>query len=350
MPLSRRTQIGLRYIRNVVVIACIIGPIFSMATGEGPISTDALHGLVDGALIALSIGAYAGLLKNGPLRGFFRRRTFTQGVFINACVYLALLLTSRALGQFIVTGDSVRFIASFSDDGLLTTLPFGFAVAFIIEFIVQMNRMVGANVLRYFITGAYHHPKQEERVFLFLDLKGSTKLTETLGSAKYYALLRQFVDLLSDPILETYGTIHEYAGDEVVITWSQELGYKNANCIRCDFMIEDAVNHAAASFEREIGVVPQFRAGLHGGPVVTGELGDIHQEIVYVGDILNVAARLEEYAKQHDCRLLTSGAVLSAIQLPSDLEAISLGDFQPRGKESCVAIFRVDRKRFQPIM
>jgi adenylate cyclase len=44
--------------------------------------------------------------------------------------------------------------------------------------------------------------------------------------------------------------------------------------------------------------VPRFRVGLRGGIVTAGELGDLRRQIVFVADILNTAARLEEYAKQ----------------------------------------------------
>jgi adenylate cyclase len=341
---SRRTQIGLRQIRNVTFVACVIAPTFSILVGQGPKLNDGLQGLVDGALIALGLGAYIYLGKNGILRPFFRRLSFIQGLIINAIAYLAIFLLFRGLGQFATTLDFRRFFHSFADTGLIPAIPFAFTVAFLIEFFVQMNRMVGANVLRYFVTGAYHQPKEEERVFMFLDLQGSTTLTESLGGVRYYELLRDFVDAISDPILEAYGHIHEYAGDEVVITWTRSDAYRDANCVRCFFLIDDAIAASASRFEQAYGIVPQFRAGLHGGNVIVGELGDIHQEIVYVGDILNVAARLEEYAKHQGRRLVTSSAILGAITLPAELESAPLGEFQPRGKAAPMPVFEVRRK------
>ena len=61
-------------------------------------------------------------------------------------------------------------------------------------------------------------PKAEDRVFLFLDLEGSTQLAERLGSALYFELLRRCLDDLTEPILETEGEIYQYAGDEIVVT------------------------------------------------------------------------------------------------------------------------------------
>src|ERR1043165_2083194 len=66
-------------------------------------------------------------------------------------------------------------------------------------FVLQMNRMIGANALGYFMAGTYERPTSEERLFLFVDLTGSTPLAERLGSARYFELLRRFVDDLTEP-------------------------------------------------------------------------------------------------------------------------------------------------------
>src|SRR6185436_7977987 len=100
---------------------------------------------------------------------------------------------------------------------------------------------------------------------LFLDLEKSTTLAERLGSARYFELLRRFVDDLTDPIVASRGEIYQYAGD----------GVRDANCVRCFFWARDALAREAARYTRDFGTVPRFRAGLHGGTVTAGELGDL---------------------------------------------------------------------------
>lgn len=48
------------------------------------------------------------------------------------------------------------------------------------------------------------------------------------------------------------------------------------------------------------GIVPGFEAGLHGGPVVTAEIGDVKKEIVHSGDTVNTAARIEAECRPLD--------------------------------------------------
>lgn len=92
-------------------------------------------------------------------------------------------------------------------------------------------------------------------------------------------------------------------------------------------------------YRRDFGVVPTFRGGLHGGPVTAGELGDLRRQIVFVGDILNTAARLEEYAKRTGFDLVVSGAVLAQLALPPGIEATPCGELALRGKEASVAAY-----------
>jgi len=220
-------------------------------------------------------------------------------------------------------------------------LPFFAVLSVTVQFVVQMNRMIGANVLSYFAAGVYRSPRTEERMFLFLDLEGSTELAERLGSAKYFELLRRFIDDLTEPVLEAEGEIYQYAGDEVVITWPIEPGLRAANCLRCFFGIRAAIEGRAARYKVDFGVVPRFRGGLHGGTVTAGELGDLKQQIVFVGDILNTAARLEEYAKRTGLDLVVSGPLLDRLALPPGIHATPCGDLAIRGKEARVRAFSV---------
>ena len=60
------------------------------------------------------------------------------------------------------------------------------------------------------------------------------------------------------------------------------------------FDIQELIVAQSPHYEAEFGVVPRFRAGIHGGPVVASEVGDDKREIVYFGDTVNTAARLVE--------------------------------------------------------
>ena len=322
----------------IVFAACAITPVFNVLTSRASLA-EAVQGLVDAGLVSVLVGGYFLFVRDGWARSWFQRLAFRTDLVLSSAIVLGLFLLGRAVGQVATSQNPRRFLASFTDAHLLYALPFFAIVAVTIQFILQMNRMIGANVLGYFVAGVYHRPKAEERMFLFVDLTGSTQMAERLGSARYFELLRCFVDDLTEPVLETGGEIYQYAGDEVVITWPMEIALLEARCVRCFFEIRAAIRRNAARYERDFGVVPAFRGGLHGGTVTAGELGDLRRQIVFVGDILNTAARLEEYAKRKGHDLVVSGAVLKQIALPPGIHVTPCGELALRGKEASVAAF-----------
>jgi adenylate cyclase len=326
----------------VALIACTITPVFNVLTSKASL-TSAMQGLFDGAFLSFLVGGYFLFVRDGALRLWFRRVGFWTDLVLNSTIVLTLFLVGRAIGQVVVQQDPRRFLLSFTDAHLVYAVPFFVVVAVTVQFILQMNRMIGANVLGYFVAGVYRQPKAEERIFLFLDLEGSTQLAERLGSARYFELLRRFIDDLTEPILEAEGEIYQYAGDEVVVTWPIDKGVRAANCVRCFFGIRAAVERNAGRYDRTFGAAPRFRGGLHGGTVTGGEIGDLRHQIVFVGDILNTAARLEEYAKRAGLDLVVSGPLLGRLTLPSGVTATPCGDLEIRGKEAHVTAFSVTK-------
>ena len=335
---AHRARIHGRRLAAIIAITCVIVPLFNLLTSEWSLRS-AVQGLVDGVIIPILVVGYLEFLRNGRLRVWFRRLGFWTDLTLSGSIVLVLFLFGRGLGQVVTRQDPWRLVTSLGDAHLVYALPFFVIVAFTVQFALKMNRMIGVNVLRYYATGIYHQPTPEERVFLFVDLEGSTRLAERLGSATYFELLRRFVDDLTEPLLATDGEIYQYAGDEVVVTWRMASGLREANCVRCFFAIRDALGRDADRYRRDFGVVPRFRGGLHGGPVTAGELGDLRQQIVFVGDILNIAARLEAYAKEHDLGLVVSGALLDRMTLPPGVEATVRGDVTIRGRTAPVRAY-----------
>ena len=77
--------------------------------------------------------------------------------------------------------------------------------------------------------------------------------------------------------------------------------------------------------------------------LVPGQYSDVKQQIVFTGDILNTAARLEEYAKHTGFDLVVSGAVLDRLTLPAGITAAPCGDLALRGKEASVSAYGLTR-------
>ena len=179
---------------------------------------------------------------------------------------------------------------------------------------------------------------------MFLDLSSSTTIAEKLGPVKYHKFINSYFFDIDEAIVESEGEIYQYVGDEAVISWKDNNGFKNANCIRCFFRVKDRINFFSEKYEKEYGIVPGFKAGLHFGHVVTGEIGDSKKEIVFNGDVLNTAARVQAQCNTLGKAFLVTEDILERIELPDEFISESLGKYTLRGKVQETEIFNIQRK------
>ena len=108
--------------------------------------------------------------------------------------------------------------------------------------------------------------------------------------------------------------------------------------------LQKFVTTTVANARREFGLVPNFRAGLHAGPVVISECGDSRRQVAYFGDTMNVAARLQGYCKEVGRALLVSADLLRLVHPGSNLVVEALGPTQLRGRAAPVEVFAVERR------
>ncbi|MEJ2005405.1 MAG: adenylate/guanylate cyclase domain-containing protein, partial [Cyclobacteriaceae bacterium] len=155
-----------------------------------------------------------------------------------------------------------------------------------------INDKYGPGELKKFLLGKYFHPKDERRFFMFLDLKGSTGIAEKLGEHQYFSFIQKVFKDVTPVLLDTEGEVYQYVGDEMVLTWKVKKGIRDLNCIRCFQGIRHLLDELAPVYMEQFGVIPEFKAGLHVGAAVVGEIGVIKRDIAYSGDVLNTTARI----------------------------------------------------------
>jgi adenylate cyclase len=110
--------------------------------------------------------------------------------------------------------------------------------------------------------------------------------------------------------------------------------------VRACFAALDRLAERGPAYERDFGCRADFRAGLHCGSVVIGELGYLKKEIALIGDSMNTAARIQEACRDTGCQVLASAALIERIcALPVGVTGRSLGPLPIRGKVQPVALY-----------
>ncbi|MGA0598390.1 adenylate/guanylate cyclase domain-containing protein [Enterovirga sp. CN4-39] len=215
-----------------------------------------------------------------------------------------------------------------SDDGL----AFALAISALATFLFRVRDFIGPRIFGSFVLGRYHRPVTEERVFLFLDVLGSTRFAEQHGNFAIQSYLNAIFSELAFPVHRWGGSIDDYVGDMAIVSWTMGAGVRDAACLRCVFDFARMIEQDAERWAAQVGEVPRFRAALHCGSVVTAELGLERRKITYFGDAVNIASRLEHLAKEVGASVLASRDLLACLTVPNELELNDLGVRHIRGR------------------
>jgi adenylate cyclase len=305
---------------------------------------------MNGAAIGLLISLYTSLLDQFLIATRLRRRPFWIVLIVRTVSYFAgiLLIIAGVIGlsysiryqttfpAFLHSAELKRFISS---GRFVNTILLSLLLMTMLQFIMLITRFFRRSVLFNYLLGRYHQVIEEERIFMFLDIRSSTTIAEQLGHFRWHRLLNDFFFDIGEPIHRSKGEIYQYVGDEVVVSWTKRDGLKDLNCIRCFYGIQEKIKSRRAQYMRRYGLVPEYKAGFHIGKVVAGEIGDFKRDIVFHGDTLNTASRIEEQCNRLGRDLLLSRDLLLELDIKNRFREEYMGNIRLRGKDQELELY-----------
>ena len=229
----------------------------------------------------------------------------------------------------------------FATRKLFEFLGLSLIISLVSNFMDELHRKLGRDAIFNLVFGKYHQVKQEDRVFLFIDLNHSTDIAEEMGELEYSHFLQDYYYDISEPIARYGGRVYQYVGDEIVVTWPVRKGLKFALCVRCFFAIEKQINRYRDQYLKRYNRVPEFKAALHGGYIVVSEVGKYKSEIAYHGDVLNTTSRMLGKCHELNAEFLVSEWIIDHVAMPKYLKVERLGAFQLKGKQQEVELYTV---------
>ena len=273
--------------------------------------------------------AFVRRLRRQPLWFYFTFRI---------AVYTAIIFVGLTVARLAVIGHAFQFDQIFRD-------AFAFSIAMIVlaNVILEIGYLVGFRTLRNLLTGRYVQPRSEQRAFLLIDMQDSTGVAERLGPIRFHRLLNDFFYDVAEAALECDAEIHKYVGDEAILTWPEGHSLEDGDVLACPFAVRTHIEARAEHYRQAYGTEPRFRAAGHFGAIVAGQIGDTRREIAYVGDTLNVAARLLEATKTVGRDVVVSTELLDRSRLPAGLIAEPLPTLSMRGRKAPLSIAALSR-------
>lgn len=298
-----------------ILISFIIGPIIGVISGYAQILTEE------------KIDQRISILKLITLR------------FIFALLFLTTIIVVAYFLVVPLMGVNIGLIEFAFEPGSFAIYLYILTVDIFLAILRQVNLLLGEKNLWKLVRGQFYIPREEERIFMFLDLQASTQLAEKLGHIKYSMLIQDCFNHLGI-VEESEAEIYQYVGDEVILTWKLEDGLRNQNCLKAYFNFKQELSDTEEYYLNKYDCKPFFKAGMNAGVVTITEVGKYKKEIAYHGDTINTAARIQAKCNDFNQALLISDHVKDKLD-QSGFEFTPLGDIPLKGKESEVVIYAV---------
>lgn len=277
---------------------------------------------------------------------WFKRKRISIRVGFKFVIYFSILTVDVELGMNVLASIyehphlvSANQISQMG--GAWSFIIYFLTCSLIFSFIKIINEKFGPGVFWKMLLGKYNPPRAEKRIFMFLDLKSSTSHAEHLGYHKFSELIQNCFYDLNEIIPLFSGEIYQYVGDEAIISWDFEKGIHQNECIDLYFSFQEKLHSKKEFYMKNYGILPVFKAGLHGGELMVAEIGVIKKEIAYHGDVMNTTSRIQDMCNSLKEQLLISNDLFSQLKLGDNYKYTLKGDFVLKGKEEAIQLFGI---------
>jgi class 3 adenylate cyclase len=176
---------------------------------------------------------------------------------------------------------------------------------------------------------------------LFADLENFTQLSERVSPEQLFRLLNGYLEDAADLVAQTHGIVDKFIGDGVVAFWGPPLEASHAAgaCRAALGFIRRAEKHD--SLCRELGVSPlRVRVGIATGELLVGNIGSKSKyNYTVMGDVANLASRLEGVNKAYGTQILVSGR--TAFDAEPHIVSRKIDNVRVVGRAEPVQLFEV---------
>lgn len=339
LPFYRKYSLILK----AILAGGILGLIYTAITDAG---TDYEYlKMLLGAVIGFFIGFIIITFEKSLIR--INQFSFANSMLLKALIYsigvlVFLLLFAVTFTRFSEHLSYYKAFNKYISDRLINDFIFSLGASVFLILFLEISSLLSVGFFYNYFTGQYHRPVQEERVFMFVDVKSSTTLAEQLGDILYSSLLRDLFNDFTDAILASRAEIYQYAGDEIILTWKSNCAIKENRCLYCFYLLKKSILDRSGYYLKTYNIVPKFKAGMHIGTSVTTWVGKVKKEIVYHGDLLNTTSRIQCKCNEFNHDFVISETMKNALREDSSVEYIQQGEILLRGKANPVKLYTVD--------
>jgi adenylate cyclase len=182
--------------------------------------------------------------------------------------------------------------------------------------------------------------RRQQVTVLFADIRNFTTLSEALDPEAVVEVLNSFFTEMVDLVFKYQGTLDKFVGDALMAVFGVPLPIPQAatRAVECAQAMQRHLRQLQAGGRTAI---QGMRIGINTGEAIVGNIGSTKRmDFTVVGDAVNVAARLQELAKEVEAETLLSEATYRELT-----GEFNLGPETPvvlRGRKEPTVIYRLE--------
>ena len=184
--------------------------------------------------------------------------------------------------------------------------------------------------------------ESREMSVYFSDIQGFTTISEGLKPEVLVALLNDYLTTMTDLVLSHGGVVDKYIGDAIMAFWGAPLPAADhaERATRCAIAMRKKCDELRAGWHQKFGHEVFARAGVNSGSAVVGNMGSKHKyNYTVMGDMVNLASRLEGANKAYDTFLMVSESTVE--RLGGKFDVRELDRIAVKGKDKPVTVYEV---------
>ena len=178
---------------------------------------------------------------------------------------------------------------------------------------------------------------------MFVDLRGSTRLSESRMPYDVIFILNQFFAELAEALSSTRGHYAHFAGDGLLALYGLNGEFKQGcrDALLGAATILDRLVVLNKRLEDELDEPLRIGIGIHAGEAIVGTMGPPNSPTLSaIGDNINIAARLEAMAKEFECNIIVSSETVKLAGLEPD--PITERTVDIRGREDAITVLALN--------
>ncbi|MBR2525828.1 adenylate/guanylate cyclase domain-containing protein [bacterium] len=235
----------------------------------------------------------------------------------------------------------------------MVTMIFGYSWKFIVESRNKekikdaMGKYISQDIMENVVSNIDNVKlggKKADVTVLFADIRGFTSMSEKLEPDEISVILNEYFTAL-EPIISSYnGVINKFIGDAIMAIFGEPIQDKDhaVNAVKCANAMLLKVQELQKKWIEEGKPKIEIGVGINTGEAFVGNIGSEKRlEYTVIGDMVNLASRIESYNKVYKTQFLISSSTYEHVRGIADV--IKISEVKIRGKEKKMNIYEVLR-------